>query len=90
MSERQWHRDPSWVGANLDDSIVMLDVESGRYVGLNKTAAAIWDALAEPATQATLQDVLLARFDVPVDQCAAAIERMLNEFEALGAIKAAA
>lgn len=90
MSESRWHRDPNWIGAKLDDTLVMLDVESGQYVGLNKTATVIWDALAEPVTPAALQELLLARFDVPADQCAVAIERLLSEFEALGAIKVAA
>lgn len=90
MSESRWHRDPNWIGAKLDDTRVMLDVESGQYVGLNNTATVIWDALAEPITPAELQESLLARFDVSADQCAAAIERVLSEFEALGAIKVAA
>ncbi len=41
MSESRWHRDPNWIGAKLDDTLVMLDVESGQYVGLNKTATVI-------------------------------------------------
>lgn len=87
MSDQQWQRDPNWIGAELDDSLVMLDVESGQYVGLNKTATAIWDALVDPVTPAAIQQHLLARFDVPADQCAAAIERTLAQFEELGAIK---
>lgn len=90
MTDKLWQRDPNWIGAELDDSLVMLDVESGQYVGLNKTATAIWDALAEPVSPATIQTQLLARFDVSAEQCAAAIERTLTHFEELGAIKAVA
>lgn len=90
MSENQWQRDPDWIGAILDDSLVMLHVESGRYVGLNKTATAIWDALAQPVTPSAIQALLVARFSVPADQCAAAIERSLAQFERMGAIRAVA
>ena len=51
--------------AVLDD-VVVLDPASGRYVRLNRTSAALWDAIAEPGVSvAALARVLEDQHQAP-------------------------
>jgi len=84
MAEQQWQRAENWVGAEFEDSLVMLETELGSYVGLNDTAAAVWEAIEQPATRDEVVSFLRARFDVPADQCATAVAAALDRFCEVG------
>lgn len=82
-----WQRHPDWLGAAIDDAVVMLDVESGSYFGLNRTAGLIWEALAEPTTPQAIVDRLTAQFDVSAEHCAQAVGRTLQRLGEVGAAR---
>jgi hypothetical protein len=52
------------VWSELGDEVVILDLESSSYLGLDEVAAAIWNLLAEPRTVDELEEYLLATYDV--------------------------
>lgn len=80
MTEQRWQRAQNWYGADFEDSLVMVDVELGTYVGLNNTAAAVWEVIENPATSGDIVRHLRSRFDVPLDVCAAAVNAALERF----------
>lgn len=84
MTERRWRQADNWVGAEFEDSLVMLEIELGSYVGLNDTASAVWAAIERPATLADIVTYLRARFDVPAERCAASVTTTLDRFCEVG------
>lgn len=54
---------------DIDDQTVMMDIDRGRYFGLNQTGTRIWALLAEPMAIGELCDRLMEQFDVPREQC---------------------
>jgi hypothetical protein len=80
MVAQSWQRTGDWIGAEVEDNFVIVHIESGRYVGLNRTANAIWQALEEPLTAEQIAKRLCERFDVSDEDCLASVERTLNEF----------
>jgi Coenzyme PQQ synthesis protein D (PqqD) len=74
-----WQRDDGWAGSEIEDSFVMINIDSGQYIALNATASAIWDALAEPRDEADIVSALLQRFDVDADDCRSAVSTMLAQ-----------
>lgn len=82
MTDRVWRRNDDWVGSPVEDSYVMVNIESGTYVALNPTARAIWEALATPSTQSEVEASLLRQYDVPPETCAQAVTRTLREMQA--------
>jgi len=42
MGDRRWARSDDWVGSEIEDSFVMVNIDSGKYVALNPTATAVW------------------------------------------------
>ena len=84
MASQRWQRANDWFGAEFEDSLVMVQIELGTYVGLNDTAVAVWDAIEQPATSDDIVGFLRRRFDVPLDQCASAVAATLDRFREVG------
>lgn len=82
--ETVWQRDESWVGAEVEDSFVMVNIDSGKYVSLNVTANAVWQALETPATTQAIEQAVLNRFAVDEDQCRHSVGALLAQMQATG------
>ena len=75
---KTWSRSDDWVGTEVDGSYVMVNIESGKYVALNETASALWQALETPRSDSDLVDYLRARFDVSAEACGEAVAQALD------------
>ena len=79
MNESIWQRDENWVGSEVEDSFVMVNIESGKYVALNLTANAVWQLLEEPRTQQELEAALQSRFAVDETDCRKSLVTLLEQ-----------
>lgn len=87
MSDANWVRSDDWVGTEIDGSFVMVSVESGKYVALNETAHAIWNALETPQDDAAISHYLRTRFDVgSADGYDAEVAGALEKMQEMGLI----
>jgi hypothetical protein len=77
MTETLWQRTDQWVGTEVEDSFVMINLETGTYLTLNATANAVWDVLETPQTQEAVEAALLDRFDVVPADCMTAVTSLL-------------
>lgn len=75
----QYQRTDGWVGSQIDDSFVILNMDTGNYVALNATAASIWESLATPQTATAVVDDLMRQFSVERAACEASVARTLEE-----------
>ena len=57
------------VQSKIDDEVVMMDIESGFYFGLNSVASIIWELLKDGKTVDELADYLITEYDVSREQC---------------------
>lgn len=57
------------IQSKIGDEVVMLDIESGFYFGLNSVGSEIWSHLSEPITIEDLLNKLMARFDIDKETC---------------------
>jgi len=64
---------------DLGDEVVMLDLKSGVYCGLNEVGAKIWGMLQEPKTMAEIRDALLGEYNVSAEQCEAEVKRLIMQ-----------
>jgi hypothetical protein len=62
-------RAPSMVSTEIEDSVVMLDVDLGRYFELNAVASVIWALAEQPCTIAQIHAKLTDEFAVDPDRC---------------------
>jgi hypothetical protein len=67
------------VQSKIGEEVVMLDMESGFYFGLNSVASVIWGMLAEEIGFEKLIDQLIAQFEVERSICEADTQELLDQ-----------
>ena len=55
--------------SELGDELVMMDVERGNYVSLNKTGRIIWNYLEHPIVISDLINSLMVKYNVEREEC---------------------
>ena len=60
----------------VDGEMVLLDMESENYFGLDEVGTAIWQAMQEKETLKEVLDVLLAQYEVEAEM----LENDLSDF----------
>jgi hypothetical protein len=83
MSGTIWQRSDQWIGTEVEDSFVMVNIETGKYVSLNATANAVWKALETERDEDELCDVLTGEFDIGREECRQAVDNVLERMRAL-------
>jgi hypothetical protein len=69
------------IQSRIGDEVVMLDVESGYYFGLNSVASVIWDMMKEKIELNTLVENLMKEFDVDKATCELDTLELLEEMK---------
>lgn len=64
--------------ADMNGSIVMMDIATGKYYNLGEIGGYIWELLEEPISIGILTDKLVHEFDVSREQCRSDILPFLN------------
>ncbi len=69
----------SIVQSKIGEEVVMLDMESGFYFGLNSVASVIWGLLANEIGFEELIDQLMAQFEVERFLCETDTKELLDQ-----------
>ncbi len=67
------------LSSRMDNEIVMMHPESGKYFALNPVASRIWELLEEPHTINELVEKLLREFDVTEETCTNEVSVFIEE-----------
>jgi hypothetical protein len=70
----------------VGDEVVLLDLASGNYFGLEAVGARIWQLLGEARSTASIRDTLLAEYDAPADTIEADLQRLVAELISRGLV----
>jgi hypothetical protein len=74
------------ITAAVEEELVMMDVETGTYYGLNNVASEIWRLLESPTSVQDLCTTLTRSFDVPLERCTAEVLQFLGQLQAKGLV----
>jgi Coenzyme PQQ synthesis protein D (PqqD) len=80
------HRSESVLTAAVDKETIMMDVSSGRYVGLDDIASVIWQRLESPRTFGDLVDSLVEDYEAERAVIAQDVHELLKEMVAQGVV----
>ncbi|WP_186456949.1 PqqD family protein [Sphingomonas suaedae] len=72
---------PAVLSTAVDGSVVLMDIESGRYFGFDPIATDIWTAIAQPCTIDSLCQDLAARYDAPIEQIRISVLAFLTDLQ---------
>jgi hypothetical protein len=75
------------VSAPLDEWLVMMDIDAGKYYLLDDVASVVWTRLAAPTSVADLVDELCSRYDVDPSRCEADVLPFLTALHEKGLVQ---
>ncbi len=75
------------ISERLSDETVVLNLQTGRYCGLNSTATRFWELVAEGASVSDAVDRLVEEFDVERAELEADLGALIEELLRLGLIE---
>lgn len=72
----------------LDGEVVLLDLASEKYFGLNEVGSRIWALLSEARSMGAIHAVLCEEFDAPADAIERDLLGLVEKLAAAGLVKA--
>lgn len=82
-----WTVSDSAVGCEVGGELVLLDLNSGTYFGLNAVGAAIWSELSQGRSFEQLQQHLLERYRVSPERCESEVLAFIDALSQRGLIR---
>jgi hypothetical protein len=78
---------PDQLSSKLGDDVVILNLKSGVYYGLDPVGARVWELIQETKSVGAIRDVILSEFDVAAEQCERDLKDLLADMQAQGLIR---
>lgn len=72
----------SQTSSELLGEIVILELESGVYYGLNETGSKIWSSIQQSMTVAEIRDALLAEYEIDSESCTRYVVSLIEDLVA--------
>ena len=72
-------RNEAIIAAEIDESVVMMDVEKGRYYELDPVGARVWTLAESGPRIAEVCEALVAEYEVAPDTCGGDVRAFLDE-----------
>lgn len=63
----------------MGDQVIVADMRSGRYLGLDDVGARIWDMIDEGATRVAIVEHVSDEYDVSVELLERDVERLIRD-----------
>jgi len=77
------------VSTELDEEVILMSLEKGKYYGLNTALSAIWNMLETPTPISEICENLQKDYDVSKEQCETEVISILEELNEKNLIKEA-
>ena len=74
------------LSTTLGDEVVILGLRDSVYYGLSKVGVRIWGLLQTPRTLDDIVAVIVAEYDVTLDQARADLQDLLNDLQTRGLV----
>jgi Coenzyme PQQ synthesis protein D (PqqD) len=71
----------------VGEEIIILNMETGDYLGLNQVGSDIWDLLETPTTVQKIIDQLIDRYAVDKDTCQTETMEYVDKINSLGLLR---
>ena len=79
-------RSPDQIACDMGGEMVILDLKSGMYYGLDLLGARVWSLIEQPATVTSIRDAVMADYDVDAETCERDILTFLRNMETAGLV----
>ena|SRR5947209_5494289 len=78
---------PDLVSANVEDEIVILDLDGGKYYGLEGVGARVWELIQQSESLDGIRRIILEEYNVDSDEFDRDLAELLSEMADEGLIQ---
>lgn len=82
----EYFRKNKIISGTLDDELIMMDIDKGKYFALNPVAKRIWELLSEPLTINDICSVLINEYEISKEKCIEEVEKYITELVKLNLV----
>ncbi len=82
MEKKTPHLKSDLIWRQVDENTVVVTPQSGKMRVLNGVGSLIWQLLSENQSREIILDHIVNRYDIPVEQAGADLDKFLAELEA--------
>lgn len=86
MSESRFRIGPEIVHETVDGEVIAIDLANGSYYSLAGSGPAIWELLANGASEADIGTALISQFEAEEAEIGAAVSALLGQLQENGLI----
>ena len=80
-------RSSNQIACDMGGEVVILDLKSGVYYGLDEVGALIWSLIEHPMSPLAIRDAIMADYDTDVLTCERDIRAFLDRMQAIGLVE---
>jgi hypothetical protein len=80
-TDRRMKIPPFVLSTDVEDSLVVLNLNSKRYYILNSTAGVIWRGITEGKCESEIVERMLREYDANKDQISASVRRLMDALQ---------
>jgi hypothetical protein len=71
----------------MGGEVVILDLKSGTYYGLDVIGARIWSLIEQPTSVSAIRDAIMADYDVDAETCEQDIVAFVEKMQGVGLVE---
>lgn len=75
---KKYCRNEKIIHGELDDNEIMVNMDKGKYYGLNLVAKRIWDMIVSPKGFDEIVEILMNEYDIDKQRCTAEVTSFLE------------
>lgn len=71
----------------MGGEVVILDLKSGNYYGLDAVGARVWTLIEAPTSLADIRRIIMDEYEVDAETCERDILAFVNQMQAVGIVE---
>jgi len=87
MTSALFERAANQIACDMGGEVVILDLTSGTYYGLDQLGVQVWSLIEQPASLGAIRDAIVADYDVDAATCQRDVLAFLQQMQAVGLVK---
>ena len=87
MNSAVVRRSANHIACDMGGEVVILDLHSGTYYGLDVVGACVWTLIEQPVPVAAIREGVMAEYDVDAESCDRDIFEFLNRMQTAGLVE---
>lgn len=80
-------RSADQIACDMGGEVVILDLKSGNYYGLDAVGARVWTLIEAPTSLADIRRIIMDEYEVDAETCDRDILAFINQMQAVGIVE---